>query len=386
MNSRVYLDANATTCIDPELLERYAIYCRNVWGNPSSVHYEGQKARGALLEAKESIKSLLKAPSHYDVIFFSSATEAINTLIKGITASSKRKEGILLSTEVEHAAVFETIREIVSQGIESHFIPVGIGGAPRCHDIASYLEEEKKQILLAAFMAVNNETGIITHELDQIAKALQQKSIPLIVDGVALLGKGLPISFYEGISAYIFSGHKIHAPKGIAVALVDRRIPFQPLIVGGPQENKKRAGTENVPLALIFRDALKIAIEQQEKTYETLSSFQKLFESELITCFPDIIIHGKDAPFRASSTSNIAFPRLYGEDLLMALDIAGVSVSHGSACSSGALEPSRVLLKMGISREIASSSLRFSWSRCTTEDELKAGLLRIIQIVKSYTP
>ncbi len=393
MNNRVYLDANATTCVDPILMGRYMSLCQEIWGNPSSAHHEGQNAKGIFLEAKRVIREILQVPPHFDIFFFSSATEALNTLIKGTVFRTLKKgerslsqQQTILSTEVEHAAVFECIHDLVTlpfSGVvcESDFVPVGLYGAPKYSDVVRHVEEKLPSV--AAFMAANNETGVVTDELPIIAKYLSSRSIPLIVDGVAFLGKS-PILFHEGISAYIFSGHKIHAPKGVAVAVVDKKLKFRPMIVGGPQESKKRAGTENVPLAVIFADALRITMQSLEETYKKLRHFQCCFENELEEVFPEIIINCRHAKERLPSTSNISFPGIHGEDLLMALDMAGVSASHGSACSSGALEPSRVLLKMGMPHSQAGSSVRFSWSRLTTEQDIKEGIRRTIQTVKSY--
>ncbi len=390
---RSYLDCNATTCIDPEVLEVYTSLLKEVWGNPSSTHREGQRAKSFIVEAKDRIKKALNAPPHYDVLFFSSATEAINTLLKGVVSSTIREKKLVnslksfLTTEMEHAAVYETVKcfERTWANFNVKYLPPNLYGAPSLQDVERAVENELQSqcsLLGASFMAVNNETGVITDELPRIASLLQSLRIPLIVDGVALLGKA-PIDFYDGISALIFSGHKIHAPKGIGFALVDKRLRFDPLIVGGPQESGKRAGTENPPLAGALAFAVEKTSLQLSSDLDYMRSLQQKFEERLISeLTADVcVINGEGK--RVPSTSNIAFLGVDGEDLLFNLDLKGVSASHGSACSSGALEPSRVLLKMGYSHERASSSLRFSISRLTTEEEIEKALKEIVALVKA---
>ncbi|MGR3952063.1 MAG: cysteine desulfurase family protein [Chlamydia sp.] len=386
---RVYLDSHATTWIDPALIDRYSYLTQEIWGNPSSTHYEGQKARGVLLEAKKQIRTLLHIPDSYDILFFSNATEALNTLIKGVIEA--KRERVLnqkirvVSTEVEHAAVYESLRKINSN-ISLDYMPIGVNGFPKIEDIDSYLDEVHRMgesCSLGAFMAANNETGSITEDLPLIAQKFAERSIPLIVDGVASFGK-MPFQLHRGISAFIFSGHKFHAPKGISAAIVDKKLKFRPLIIGGPQENNKRAGTENIPLIALIADAVAVAVSSLDETERGMKKLQQRFEAGLLERFPEIQINCLHSTKRIPSVSNIFFPGVDGEELLILLDMAGVSASHGSACSSGALEPSRVLLKMGLPHSTASSSLRFSWSRFTSEQDIEEGLSRIVGAIYSY--
>lgn len=382
---RIYLDAHATTSVDPFLIQKYAEHLEKIWGNPSSVHYEGRIAKALLLDAKRRIQTLLQVPKRYEIFFFSTATEALNTLLQGVVSYKKSKKkreshselarSLFLSTEVEHAAVYETICKM--DDIEPLYAPIDIDGVLSKNRLFDLVESASVPIVAASIMAANNETGVVTSDLQDIADFLHTKSIPLIVDGVAFVGRGIDIPWSEGISAFVFSGHKLHIPKGVAVAIVDKRLRFQPLFFGGPQESTKRPGTENVPLDILVADGLELVMASHQKDREHLYELQSYFESRLEEICPSIVIHGKKAPHRLPSVSNVSFPGVSGEDLLIQLDLVGISASHGSACSSGSLEPSRVLMKMGLTYELCDSSIRFSWSRRTQKSEIDEALLRL---------
>jgi len=234
------------------------------------------------------------------------------------------------------------------------------------------------QTTLITLMAVNNETGVIT-DIDGIAKIAQEANIPFIVDGVAWLGKDL-IQIPAGVSAVFFSGHKVHAPKGIGFCVCRSHLKLVPLFFGGNQEFNRRPGTENLPYIVALAEAIALLEQGQSDFIAHMHQMRDLFEREILQRFPSVVINGEGA--RICNTSNLAFMGLDGETLLINLDLEGVSASHGSACSSGALEPSRVLLEMGLSSARVRSSLRFSIERSTTEEEIRRAIAIITRVVE----
>ena len=226
-------------------------------------------------------------------------------------------------------------------------------------------------------MAVNNETGVKT-DIAAIGAYAKSRGIPMIVDGVGLLGKEL-FTIPEGVSAMVFSAHKIHGPKGAACAVIRKNFPFLPLIIGGEQESGRRGGTEDLPAIVGFQTAIQLLERTFPKAIYTMQEFRLTFEEELQT-LGDVLING-DGP-RVVNTTNLAFLGVEGEELLRELDLKGVAASHGSACTSGSLEPSRPLQNMGYSKERVGASIRFSLSRYTTGDEIEEAVSIIKQAVK----
>jgi cysteine desulfurase len=360
MYPRIYLDNNATTKPDVEVLARYSGALQSYFGNPSSVHFEGQTAKAALVEARVAIGQKLKVDSH-EILFTSSATEALNLILRGIVGF--RPHGHIITSNLEHAAVFRTLQSLSKQGQEITFLSGNSFGAVTAEQV---LEAIRPTTKLISLMAVNNETGVCT-DIEAIAAIAQKLNIAFVVDGVALLGKD-PCVIHEGISAMTFSGHKFHAPKGTGVAFIRKGVKLQPYLTGGEQEFGRRGGTENVAAAIAVSLALDMAIQRQAEVSKQMARQRMRFESKILSLYPEAKING--AGPRICNTSNICFSGIDGEALLLFLDLHGLSASMGSACASGTLEPSRVLLNMGLSQDDALSSLRFSLSRDTTDDEI----------------
>jgi len=360
----IYLDNNATTLLDPEVFEAMKPFLTSLTGNASSVHRYGQQAKGKLTEAIRQCAELFHV-RHDELMFTSGATEALNCLLRSIPPNSH-----VITSTLEHAAVLEPLKYV--QGQITYLQPFPGQGSISVYQVEQALQPNTKMIVLTA---ANNETGIKTDYLP-IAQLAKEKNIPFVLDSVALLGKG-PLDLPEGVWAACFSGHKIHGPFGIGLAIVRKTHKLQPLIVGGAQQRGMRAGTENLPAIIGFAKALELLHLHGKKWIAQITDLRHQFEQELTQAIPNIIIHGQNLP-RISNTSHIAFPGIDGETLLMTLDLAGLATSHGSACSSGALEPSRVLLNMGLTPSLARSSLRFSLSRFTTPAEIVTS----IQIIK----
>lgn len=362
---KIYLDSNGTTGIDPRVAD--AVREEFAYGpaNPSSMHSFGQEARKRQLEAREKIARFFEFKPQ-EVIFTSGGTESLNMLLRGVKAQH------LISSDIEHSAVYNTLNSL---GSEVTFLKTGTKGAVNPQEVEASIRPETGLIILGA---VNSETGV-KNDILAIAEIAERKNIPFLVDGVALLGKE-PFVIPSGVSAIAFSGHKFHAPKGIGLALVRSSLKVQPLITGGDQEYSRRAGTENLPGIIGLTKALEILEEEIAEASVRMRLLRDEFEEKLISSLPDVYVNGEGE--RTTNTSNLSFLGVDGETLLIHLDRAGIAASHGSACSSGALEPSRVLTNMGLGRDRARSALRFSINRWTTREELEYAAAILTSLVR----
>lgn len=369
---RIYLDYNASAPLDPRILPILIKELEEEKGNPSSIHFHGQECRKKLESARQTIARYFQVVPQ-EIIFTSGGTEGAALLIQGILLQKPRTH--VISSGSEHACVYQMLKEMDKTKADVTFLSAGLQGAVNPEDVEKAIRPETS---LIALMAVNNETGAIT-DLESIAEIAQRHQIPLIVDGVSWLGKEA-IQIPAGISGCFFSGHKIYAPKGIGFCICRKGLKLTPLFVGGGQESNRRAGTENLPGIVALGQAITLLQNDQEEMFAQLRRLRDHFERQLFAQLPAIIINGSGP--RVSNTSNLAFPGIDGETLLMSLDQEGISASHGSACSSGSLEPSRVLLEMGIPLAQVRSSIRFSIGRMTTEDEIEAAVEIIVRTVK----
>lgn len=374
--SNVYLDNNASTAIDPSVLNVVIADLTDSIGNPSSIHAYGQKTRQKLNKARKTIATALKAkPS--EIIFTSGGTEGANYILKGFLA--ERPNCHVITSNVEHGCLYMTLKALEKEGIEVTFLPPTEKGNI---DPKALIAALKPNTGLIALTAVNNETGV-KNDVAAIAAIANEAKAFLLVDGVALLGKENFI-IPDGVSAMIFSGHKIHAPKGVGFVLLRSKASIQPLMMGGEQELSRRAGSENVSGIVGMAEAVRLLDEVLPEAEMKMRFLRDDFESKIMATLPNVKVNG--GIDRICNTSNLCFEGIEGETLLTALDLAGIAVSHGSACSSGALEPSRVLLNMGLSYRDAAASLRFSLSRYTTQEEIDytvATLVRLVERMRS---
>ncbi len=362
----IYLDNNATTFLGPSVLAVMEPLLSGKVGNPSSIHRYGQAAKALLAKATKEVAAHFGVKTN-EIIFTSGATEALNMVIK-----SAPKGSHIITSSLEHIAVIESLK--FTECTVTYLDPEPGKGAITVEQIEHALRPETAMIVV---MAANNETGVRT-DIEVIASFAEQRGISLVVDGVAQLGKG-EWSLPAGVSAACFSGHKIHAPTGVGVAIVRRSFKNDPLIVGGPQQHSMRGGTENLAGIVGFAKALSLL----PKTGEAMAILRDRFEEGILSQLEGVQVHGSGEA-RIGNTSNIAFKGVDGESLLMQLDLAGVAASHGSACTSGTLEPSRVLLNMGIAPSVARGSLRFSLSRFTTQNEIERAIEIVVELVKQF--
>ncbi len=372
MKPRIYLDNNATTGVDPRVAQAVTLELSAIPSNPSSTHYFGQEARKRLLHARETIAQTLNIKPH-EVIFTSGGTESMNLLIHGMLGNKQNSH--VITSNVEHSSVYNTLAQYAKQGTDVSFLPTGLWGAVRADAIAKAIRQNTRAIILSA---VNSETGV-KHDLEAIGALSLENKIPFIVDGVALIGKETFL-IPEGISAIGFSGHKFHAPKGVGFAFIRSGLQLEPYLIGGNQEHGRRAGTENLPGIIGLARAVSLLRIELPTASERMNQLRDHLQSKLCNQLHPVIVNGLGP--RVVNTCNLSFPGIQGEDLLMALDLSGIAVSHGSACSSGALEASRVLTNMGIPNQEAQSAIRFSLSRYTTKEEIDRCIESVINIVR----
>lgn len=369
MTQRIYLDNNANTNVDPRILQAILQELNESPGNPSSIHAHGRQAKQRLDHYRTQIAKFLQVKPQ-EIYFCSGGTEAANLLLYGCD-----HQGHLLSSNVEHPCVYQTLLDLQKKGAEVTFLPTGQWGTPHAEHVQNAIQPNTKLITL---MAANNETGVLA-DLESIAKIAKKAQIPLIIDGVALLGKEV-IAIPDGVSAMFFSAHKIHGPKGIGFIYCRSNLKWTSLLKGGFQEYNHRAGTENLPGIAGLAKAVEIVAQEQSNYIEPMRQSRDQFEKGLLTNLSGILVNGEGP--RVSNTSNLSFEGVDGESLLMNLDLAGLSASHGSACSAGSLEPSRILLQMGYPLSRVRTALRFSLSRYTTAEEIEKAVSLITTIVK----
>lgn len=360
---RIYLDNNATTALDPRVFKAMLVDLQGPPANPSSVHWFGNQAKNLLQQARLSIASFFQAKPE-EITFTSGGTESTNLFLRGL-----EKKGHVISTKIEHSCIYKTLLTLEKEGLKVTYLPVGPWGAPLPEDLKAAIRPETTAIVLSA---ANNETGVRL-DLETFAEIAQQNRIPLFIDAVSFIGKE-PFSMHPGITAVSLSGHKFHAPKGIGALFLRSSLKLSAQITGGEQEYQHRAGTENLSGILGLAKALEIVKAEQTQITQHLNDLRRHFEHGLQKELPIVMINGEGP--RISNTSNLCFPGIDGETLLIQLDMAGIAVSHGSACASGALEPSRVLIQMGIPQKMARCSLRFSFSRMNTREEID----RVVEI------
>lgn len=370
MKPRIYLDNNATTFLDPRVWKVMLNILETPLGNPSSIHSFGQEAKGLLTKSRRTIASYLQVKSS-ELIFTSGGTESLNMVMQGLMNSP---HGHIITSAVEHACVYSKAKQLESDGATVSFLEPGLWGSVTPDAVRHALRPDTR---LIALTAVNNETGVKT-DIDAIAAIAKEARIPFVVDGVCLLGKEL-FTIPDGVSAMCFSGHKLHAPAGSGLAYVRSTAIMTPLLIGGEQESGRRGGTENLPAIVGLAEAINLLQQELPAASTHMQTLRDRLEQALIAQLPGVTINGQGP--RIANTTNLSFAGIEGEVLLARLDMEGVAVSHGSACSSGALEPSRILLNMGIPREKAKTAVRFSLSRFTTDAEIDQAIEIICRLV-----
>jgi cysteine desulfurase len=358
----IYLDNNATTQVDPAVVEAMLPYLHEFYGNPSSMHTFGGQVGRALKEAREHVAALLGAETS-EVIFTSCGTEGNNTAIRAaLQAQPDRKH--IITTQVEHACVLNLCKQLEKQGYSVTYLSVDRKGQIDLMELEAAITGNTA---LVTMMYANNETGVI-FPVEQAGAIAKEYGAVFHVDAVQVAGK-VPLDMRNStIDTLTISGHKLHAPKGVGALFVRRGFRFRPLLIGGHQERGRRAGTENVPGIIAFGKAAEIA-NFELKYHDREARLRDRLEKGLLKSIPHCEVNG-DRKNRLPNTTNIGFKYIEGEAILLSLDKFGICASSGSACTSGSLEPSHVLRAMGLPYTTLHGSIRFSLSRYTTEAEI----------------
>lgn len=372
----VYADNNATTAVAPEVIDAMLPFLKDMWGNPSSMHsFGGQVARHVDC-ARANVAGLLGAERPDEIIFTSSGTESDNAAINSALKTSPQKRKII-TTSVEHPAVLNPARDMAKHGYDVVFLPVDAKGGLNPEDLK---KEITNDTALVSIMWANNETGVI-FPIEEIAIICAERKVLLHVDAVQAAGK-IPIDLKKTPITFLsISGHKFHAPKGIGALYVRRGTPFKPFILGGHQERGRRGGTENVASIVGLGKAAEIALTHMREEQTVVAKLRDRLENGILEKILRAYVNG-DRKTRLPNTTNISFESIEGEAILLMLNEFGICASSGSACTSGSLDPSHVMIAMGVPFTRAHGSVRFSLSRYNTDEDVEYIMEKIPAVVQ----
>jgi len=371
-DNRIYLDNAATTKISPEVLSEMLPAFGLLFGNASSMYEEGRKSKAVLEEARRNIADILEAKPE-EIFFTGSGTEADNWAVKGIAFRHQNKGKHIITTQIEHPAVLESCAYLEKEGFEITYLPVDKEGLITPEEVFSAIRPDT---ILVSVMTANNEIGTIL-PIKEIAEVCKGKRILFHTDAVQAVGS-VPVSVKDlGVDLLSLSAHKFHGPKGIGVLYIKTGTAISPFMNGGRQERGKRAGTENLPGAIGLSAALSLAVKNIEENALFLQDIRDTLIDEIEKSIPLCTLNGAREK-RLPGNVNFSFSFVEGESLLLLLDRDGYACSSGSACTSGSLEPSHVLLSIGLSRELAQGSLRISIGKYNTKEEVLS-LVPILQ-------
>src|SRR3989339_1083859 len=359
----IYADNNATTQVDPVVLDEMLPCLKDQYGNPSSMYTLAETSASKISEARKRVARLIGATCE-EIIFTSCGTESNNAAIRSAIYTQPQKKHIV-TTRVEHPAITHLCETLAKNGYRVTFVPVDKKGRLDLDYLKKNLSE---QTALVSVMWANNETGVI-FPIAEIAALVRKKGILFHTDAVQAVGK-IPLSVMGGgVDLLSFSGHKIHAPKGIGVLFVRKGTPFSPFLIGGHQEKNRRAGTENVASIVALGKACELAGEHLAEMNTRVKRMRDRLETELLQRIPQSEVNG-DRLTRIPNTTNIGFSSIEGEAILLMLNELGVCASSGSACTTGSLEPSHVLRAMKVPMTSAHGSIRFSLSTANQEEDI----------------
>ncbi|WP_317929950.1 cysteine desulfurase NifS [Halioxenophilus sp. WMMB6] len=373
--SDIYLDNNATTMVDPAVVEEMLPYFSEQFGNPSSLHSFGNKVGQAVKKARKQVQKLLGAEFDSEIIFTSCGSEADSTAImSALRAQPDRKE--IITTVVEHPAVLNLCEHLETEGYTVHKLKVDRQGRL---DMDEYKAVLSDKVAVVSVMWANNETGTI-FPIEEMATLANEAGVMFHTDAVQAVGK-IPIDLENSdIHMLSLSGHKLHAPKGVGVLYLKRGTRFRPLLRGGHQERGRRAGTENVTSIIALGKACEMAAEHMEFENTQVKAMRDRLEEGILAAVPNCFVNG-DLENRLPNTASISFEYIEGEAILLLLNKVGIAASSGSACTSGSLEPSHVMMAMGLPYTAAHGTTRFSLSRYNTMEEIERVIAEVPPIV-----
>lgn len=369
---RIYLDNNATTPVLPEVFEAMRPYFVEQFGNASSIHHHGQQTRAAVEDARESVAALLGCRTS-EIVFTSGGTEADNLAIAGLVGAGEH----VITSSIEHHAVLLACKHMEEMGAEVTVLPVDGRGLVDPDDVRRALRSNTK---LISVMMANNETGVL-QSVEEIGRIAAEAGVCFHTDAVQAAGKVEIDVRRIGCDALSISGHKIHAPQGVGALCVRKGLRLQPLFYGGRHERSRRAGTENVPGIVGLGKAAQIAKEALDRRDDKkMAAMRDRLQQGILAQIEDAAVNG-DGAARVPNTCNIHFDHIDGEAMVIALDLKGLAVSTGAACSSGAIEPSHVLVAMGLRADQARASIRFSLGKQTVAEDIDIALALVPETV-----
>lgn len=381
--NKIYLDNAATTHLDAEVLQQMLPYFTDHYGNPSSIYATGRDARKAVEEARRAVAAALNCTAQ-EIFFTSGGTESDNWAIKGIAHTNQSQGKHIISTAIEHHAVLHPLEDLQKQGFEVTHIPVDEYGLVNPADIKKAIQPDT---ILITVIAANNEIGTI-QPIAEIGAIAKKHKIAFHTDAVQAIG-AIPVDVKEWqVDTLSLSAHKFHGPKGVGALYIRKGTRLPAFIQGGAQERNRRAGTENVPGIVGLGAAITKAVTNLDENAKKIAALRDDLINSIQKSVPEVRLNGHPV-LRLPNNVNFAVKYIEGEALLLRLDLAGIAASSGSACTSGSLDPSHVLLAIGLPHEIAHGSLRLTLSADTTQEEIdtvKTELPRIINILRAMSP
>ncbi len=380
---RYYFDHNATTPVAPKVLAAMMPYLEGTYGNASSIHTFGQDARKGVEQARRQVADLLNAQPK-EIVFTGGGTEGDNLGIVGVVRASKGERQHVITSTIEHPAVLNTCQQLEQEGVEVTYVRVGSDGVVVPEDVRSAL---RPHTVLITIMHANNELGTV-QPIAEMARIAREAGVLLHSDGVQSAGKTPTDVDALGVDLFALSGHKIYAPKGVGALYVRRGTPLERIQFGGHHERDRRPGTENVPGIVGLGRAAELVREKREAEATRLAALRDRLEAGVLERVEACSVNGARGR-RTPNTANIRFDYLEGEAMVIALDLKGMAVSSGAACSSGAVQPSHVLTAIGLTSEQARSSLRFSLGAQNSEeqvDELLEVIPDVVEHLRKLSP
>lgn len=379
----VYFDNAATTRLDDEVLEEMLPYLKEEYGNASSIYKLGRRSKEAVEKARGQVASAINAKTE-EIYFTSGGTESDNTIIRGIAYAYKNKGNHIITSKIEHPAVLETLKQLEKEGFTVTYVGVTENGIIDMDELKASITDKTTLITV---MYANNEIGTL-QPIAKIGKLAHEKGILFHTDAVQAIGSEKIDVVAENIDALSMSAHKFYGPNGIGALYVKKGVRFQKFMLGGHQEKNKRAGTENVPAIVGMGKAIELACKNIDEHNAKIKELRDYYVSEVLKRIPYVKVNG-DMEKRLPGNANISFKFIEGEGMLLNLDLNGICASSGSACTSGSLDPSHVLLAIGLPHEIAHGSLRISIGKYNTKEEvdyLLDNLEKIVQKLRDMSP
>ena len=374
--NKIYLDNASTTAINSEVLTEMMPYFNSVYGNPSSLHSFGRDANSAVQTARERIAKAIGCKPG-EVFFTSGATESNNWALRGLAYANANKGKHIITSKIEHKSILETCKQLEKEGFSVTYLDVDKYGLVRLDKLLHNINEDT---ILISIMAANNEVGTIQN-IQAIANIAKEKGVIFHTDATQAIGS-VNINVSEmGIDAMSLSSHKLYGPKGVGALYLKSGIPIQKFMQGGEQERNLRAGTLNTPAIVGFGKAVEIACRDISANVKKMSNLRNYFMKEVLARIESTFINGHPIQ-RLPNNINISFGQVEGESIMFMLDMAGIAVSTGSACSSGLTEPSYVLEAMGLSPDLQKGAVRFTLSKSTTKDEIDTTLEELEKVIK----